>query len=68
MNLIYGIKDKPKFGQMLLFAFQQVLAILAATIAVPSIIGNGRIQYFTAKIGFRSCCCSCSSSSISTRA
>ncbi len=41
MNLIYGIKDKPKFGQMLLFAFQQVLAILAATIAVPAIVGNG---------------------------
>ena len=44
MNLIYGIKDKPKFGQMLIFAFQQVLAILAATIAVPSIIGNGMSQ------------------------
>lgn len=44
MNLIYGIKDKPKFGQMLLFAFQQVLAILAATIAVPAIIGNGMSQ------------------------
>ena len=44
MNLIYGIKDKPKFGQMLVFAFQQVLAILAATIAVPSIIGNGMSQ------------------------
>ena len=44
MNLIYGIKDKPKFGQLLLFAFQQVLAILAATIAVPSIIGNGMSQ------------------------
>ena len=44
MNLIYGIKDKPKFAQMLLFAFQQVLAILAATIAVPSIIGNGMSQ------------------------
>jgi len=41
MNLIYGIKDKPKFGQMLVFAFQQVLAILAATIAVPAIVGNG---------------------------
>ena len=40
MNLIYGIKDKPKFGQMLLFAFQQVLAILAATIAVPTIINS----------------------------
>ncbi len=44
MNLIYGIKDKPKFGQILVFAFQQVLAILAATIAVPSIIGNGMSQ------------------------
>ena len=41
MNLIYGIKDKPKFAQMLLFALQQVLAILAATIAVPAIVGNG---------------------------
>ena len=44
MNLVYGIKDKPAFGQMLIFAFQQVLAILAATIAVPSIIGNGMSQ------------------------
>ena len=44
MNLIYGVKDKPKFGQMLIFAFQQDLAILAATIAVPSIIGNGMSQ------------------------
>ena len=41
MNLVYGIKDKPKFGQLLNFAFQQVLAILAATIAVPAIVGNG---------------------------
>ena len=40
MNLIYGIKDRPKFAQMLLFAFQQVLAILAATILVPAIINN----------------------------
>ena len=41
MNLVYGIKDKPKFTQLLVFAFQQVLAILAATIAVPAIVGNG---------------------------
>ena len=40
MNLIYGIKDKPKSGQLLVFAFQQILAILAATIAVPSIVGH----------------------------
>ena len=44
MKLVYGIKDKPKFGALLLFAFQQLLAILAATIAVPSIIGNGMSQ------------------------
>ena len=44
MNLIYNVKDKPKFSQVLVFAFQQVLAILAATIAVPSIVGNGMSQ------------------------
>lgn len=44
MKLIYGVKDKPKFGQVLIFAFQQLLAILAATIAVPSIVGNGMSQ------------------------
>ena len=38
-NLVYDIHDKPKFGNMLIFALQQVLAILAATIAVPAIIG-----------------------------
>ncbi len=41
MKLVYGIKDKPKFGQLLVFAFQQLLAIMAATIAVPAIVGNG---------------------------
>ena len=41
MNLVYGVKDKPTFGKLLVFALQQLLAILAATIAVPSIIGNG---------------------------
>lgn len=44
MKLTYGIKDKPKFGQLLIFAFQQLLAILAATIAVPAIVGNGMSQ------------------------
>ena len=41
MKLIYNVKDKPKFGATIIFAFQQMLAILAATIAVPAIIGNG---------------------------
>ena len=44
MNLVYNIKDKPKFPQLLVFALQQVLAILAATIAVPAIVGNGMSQ------------------------
>ena len=39
-NLIYGVKDKPGLWKTLVFAFQQVLAILAATIVVPVII-NG---------------------------
>ncbi len=44
MKLVYNIKDKPKAGQLIVFAFQQLLAILAATIAVPSIVGNGMSQ------------------------
>jgi len=38
-TLVYGVEGKPKFGQLVVFAFQQVLAVLAATIAVPTIIG-----------------------------
>ncbi len=41
MKLIYGVKDKPKFSQVIVFAIQQLLAIMAATIAVPAIVGNG---------------------------
>ena len=40
MKLVYGVKDKPSFGKLIIFAFQQLLAILAATIVVPVII-NG---------------------------
>ena len=41
MKLIYNVKDKPKFGQLITFAIQQLLAIMAATLVVPVIIGNG---------------------------
>ncbi len=44
MKLTYGISDRPKFGQLIVFALQQLLAILAATIAVPAIVGNGMSQ------------------------
>ena len=41
MKLIYKVEDKPQFHQLIIFAFQQLLAIMAATIAVPLIIKNG---------------------------
>ena len=41
MKLIYNIHDKPKFPQLIVFAIQQLLAIMAATLVVPVIIGNG---------------------------
>ncbi len=41
MNLIYNVEDKPRFSDCIVFAFQQLLAIIAATIAVPAIVGNG---------------------------
>lgn len=44
MNLTYNVEDRPELGKVIVFAFQQLLAILAATIAVPSIIGNGMSQ------------------------
>ncbi|MBR2476654.1 MAG: uracil-xanthine permease [Clostridia bacterium] len=40
MKLIYGVKDKPNFGQLLIFAIQQLLAIMTATLVVPVIINS----------------------------
>ena len=40
MNLIFGIKDKPKLSQLIVFAFQQLLAIMAATLAVPAVVNQ----------------------------
>lgn len=40
MKLTYNVQDRPKPVQILLFALQQLLAILAATIAVPTVINT----------------------------
>lgn len=40
VNLTYGVKDNPGLWKTIVFAFQQVLAILAATIVVPVIINS----------------------------
>lgn len=41
MDLIYNVEDKPALGQLIAFAVQQLLAIMAATLAVPVIVGHG---------------------------
>ena len=43
-NLLYGVKDRPPFGKIIIFALQQLLAILAATILVPAVINNNTIS------------------------
>lgn len=39
-NLVYDIHDKPQLNKIIVFAIQQLLAIIAATIAVPAMVGN----------------------------
>ncbi|MBE6651728.1 MAG: uracil-xanthine permease [Ruminococcaceae bacterium] len=41
MKLIYNVKDRPPFSQTIVFAIQQLLAIMAATLVVPVIVGHG---------------------------
>ena len=43
-KLIYGVKDRPGLWKTIVFALQQVLAILAATIVVPVIINGNTAQ------------------------
>ena len=47
MELVYGIKDRPPIKQNLVFALQQIIAIMAATLLVPILVGS--------KIGRASC-------------
>lgn len=41
MKLVYNVNEKPPVSKWIISAFQQLLAILAATIAVPAIVGHG---------------------------
>ena len=41
MKLVYKPQDKPRVGEAIVFAIQQLLAIMAATLVVPVIIGKG---------------------------
>ncbi len=41
MKLVYNVNDRPTAGKLVVFAIQQLLAIMAATLVVPVIAGNG---------------------------
>lgn len=43
-SLLYKVKDRPPFGRTIIFALQQLLSILAGTITLPLIVGNGMSQ------------------------
>lgn len=40
MKLIYDVADKPKLSKTLVFAFQQMIAIMAATLLVPMLVSG----------------------------
>ncbi len=40
MKMIYQVSDRPGFSKTVVFAIQQLLAIMAATLVVPIIVGN----------------------------
>ena len=44
MKLVYGIKDRPSFGKNLVFAFQQMIAIMAATLLVPILVSGAGLK------------------------
>ena len=44
MQMLYNVNDKPSIGRLLIFALQQLLAIIAGTITLPLIVGNGLSQ------------------------
>ncbi|MBR3039742.1 MAG: uracil-xanthine permease [Lachnospiraceae bacterium] len=57
MKLIYQVSDKPKLGPLIIFALQQLLAIMTATLVVPIIINTNPVlveKYGEGAIGMSS--------------
>ncbi len=42
MKLIYGVNDRPKTSKLIVFALQQLLSIIAATILVPTLVNTSQ--------------------------
>ena len=40
MKLVYKMNERPPFAKNLVYAFQQLLAIIAATVLVPALVNN----------------------------
>lgn len=40
MKMIYDVEDRPKFANMIVFALQQLLAIITATLVVPVVVNQ----------------------------
>lgn len=40
MKLIYDVGDRPRFGSLIVFALQQLLAIITATLVVPVVVNQ----------------------------
>lgn len=40
MELVYNVKDRPPFKQNIVFALQQIIAIMAATLLVPILVSS----------------------------
>lgn len=45
MKLIYNVNDKPNFSKLLVFALQQLLAIMTATLVVPIIVSSNEYGF-----------------------
>lgn len=44
MQMIFDNKNKPKFGKNVVFAFQQIIAIMAATLLVPMLVTSAGLE------------------------
>ena len=55
MKLVYDVHERPPFAKNLLYAFQQLLAVIAATVLVPTLVnglsGTQLLNHGAAMIG-----------------
>ncbi len=45
MELVYNVKDRPPFKKNIVFALQQIIAIMAATLLVPILVSAADVKF-----------------------